>query len=282
MRFFIFTTVLAVSALSWMHFYPEEAALIASRTESALHTALDEKRVELSGLERLSKEDVRVLLPMQRNNLWWFANSEEIANSLKRHPVIETAKVSACPNSSWYDITCYALIIRERPARFVAVLGEESWLVGADGVFIAPVHRLEGTHELKRYQKDLKSAIFVSGLGDSIHSPEVVKAKLQVISSAVDTISSRSRLGVSKITFFGNDELEVIFKGLSAPVTFQIENGGPLQLAVQTERLNKIIADLRRAGTEATKIDLAFDNLAVVKLNLPENFQKKSTKSLVH
>ncbi|MBX7145000.1 MAG: FtsQ-type POTRA domain-containing protein [Oligoflexia bacterium] len=258
---FILTFLLFIAVTGVFLWRPPKALVPAiQHVEQSAQDFLEDKEVQLSGLELLDAAEVRKLLPMQNSFAWWRLNGEEVERQLERHALIQAARVRPCGATS---LRCFLVEIRERKPAFLAKIGEKIWLLGADGGFMSPVppNRVAAGLEVAPGQK----AIWVKGLGAASPAPEAVRLKLQYVRKLVDLVEGGVPEKVSEVELMPSGETAVRFQGLGFVAIFDVDSSSDAtRITDEAARLQKLLQELGPRKADLAKVDLAFNKMAVV------------------
>lgn len=219
------------------------------------------KEVRIEGASRLSPDEVRKHLPLQRSNLWWLLNEDQIEKTALKISLVQSSEVSGCEDKNW---GCFKVKINERRPRYIALIGQDPWLLGEDGGFIEPI-KPGGSPLLKRITPDLKSAITIKGLLEKEFSPDILQSKINLISEIVRIIEDETKLKVREIDYGKDSDATLKFAHYAFKVKVSLESANLARVRDQAQRLRMILGEIRGRSNSIDEIDLAFEKVAVVK-----------------
>jgi cell division septal protein FtsQ len=222
---------------------------------------LYQRKIEVRGNRYLSWQDLDVLLPYEKSNLWWYLNLPEIKVGLLQHPLIESVNVERCSPS--FDWACFSVEIHERVPRLRVLLEQQEWLADERGVLITVL-------PAKAQSDRFDGLPLVHGLLSSTLSTDEAQARLRFISSSLLQLQAETGRYVKSIEFLDRGELRVYFEGLNFPVRFGsplvLQPGGlaPLSLVDQVSRMEQVLAKLPQER-DVQELDLGFSTLAILR-----------------
>lgn len=227
---------------------------------SALHSFWYDKSISYNGLTVLNVEELEGLLPMERSSLWWKLNTSAIEAGLLRNPFIEKAVVTSCEG---FMLGCFYVDITERAVDFLAVVGDKVWAVGKTGGFLMPLSKDSLWDRQRVFMR--RSPTILQGF-DGL-SPDLVHARLEFLRRAVLLMEEKINHQVESV-YFSRHDLEFLFRGANwrAVVDAPPENTQEVNLVrldTQIQRLQRILDGLKGKPVPWSKIDLAFNRVAV-------------------
>lgn len=260
MRFLITVLILIIVSSVLISRRPGFLAPALTTVEKSAHEFLEEKQIQLSGLELLDPIEVRKLLPMQKSFAWWRMNSDQVQRQLEQHALIQSALVRPCEQTS---LRCFSVEIQERKPAFLARIGDKVWLLGADGGFMAPVPAAKASGGLEIGPG--RKAIWVKGVGDSSVSPETIRLKIQYVRKVVDLVEAGVSEKVSEVELLPTGETALRFQGLALNAIFDVNSESAAnRISDEAARLQKLLQELGPRKADLAKVDLAFNKMAVV------------------
>lgn len=209
------------------------------------------KQVNISGLNLLKPSQLALAEFSDKSLLWWFWNRDLIETKLLENTWLESARLESC---GVFRPSCINLDLKERVPSAVVSVNSSTWIVGRDGGFIRPIS-----------QKLDVALPILEGFTDSAEFSGNLRARLKYALDALESIQATSKLKVLKLKLEGNGELKLHFDNVEPMVTFGLAGEDSESLERQARRLNVVLSSLGRTGSNAAEIDLAFNNLAVVK-----------------
>ena len=222
-----------------------------------------DKRVSLSGLNRLDVEDLKEIIPSHKSVIWWLINSSEIEKKLLSNAYIQQARLSRCKGLRW---GCFEIEILERKPKFLALLGGEVWTLGDDGGFIAPIKHKSVDFGIKEnFKQDLKEAVLIKGLLERQYSPDILEAELARLIKVLEIVEDETKLKVQELVMQVDSDLSLKFHLYDFSVKIEFRDENLNKIKDQAQRLRKVLSATRADIKEIAEIDLAFDKLAVVR-----------------
>ncbi len=191
------------------------------------------REVHFEGLQRLETSDLVDLLPRQQSNFWWAAHRSELADAIRKHPLVQQVTVNACSRLS---IDCYEFKLQERelamlaldPGASVAAAPSDAgkndevrasvnprlWAVARDGTFLAPLPlKMAQSQELRLYGKSFDTPVLVRGMfRDQSISPDVVRSRINFVRDALRVIGEETGLDPAQAELNQHGELETSFR----------------------------------------------------------------------
>jgi len=243
---------------------------IKSQLIASTHTLLYRKSVNITGLKLLSDADLKLEGYAERSNLWWLFNRAEIEQALRSNALIQEVNLSPC---SLLSFSCFNLKIEERNPELLASMGKGIWLVGSDGGFISPIPGEESFNQkLKQLIQDkkiksLNQNVIVTGLLPNDASLNILKPRFEYVKNAIGNIEAETALKVKKVQINDSGEMEVKFENFPFLAVFGVGQHSADRLGKEVRRLTRILKEFKGREENLQRIDLAFDALAVVKLN---------------
>lgn len=271
----ILKKTLALIALLAVVFQPE-GRVYWHQLKEGVHRVCYDKHVTVQGLEALSEEDMRAILPLRHSTLWWHLNFSQIDASLARHPLVKSSVVKRCSQPVF---ACFDIEVVEREPSFIVLLDEEGWVVGEEGTLLAEIPASVLRTLYDSIDEDAKSGEFifrellsrplaslpvVVGLGYHGSSPRIVTSRLNFIDEVLKTVQSRTGLTVQLVRMQGESEFRAFFDELPFQVVFDFQDGSLSALRSQAGRLVHILHQNKGKEEGIEKIDLAYERLAVV------------------
>lgn len=246
--------------------------------------ALYKKTIVVNGLSLLAEHDLHLERFQDWSVVSWHLRGDKIERDLATNPFISQAKLSRCDKYSW---SCFKLELTERSPAFLAALQNRIWIVGNDGAFVSPLPgnpdfnaRLKTMIE-QRKVKSLNSSPLVSGLMPEGAASQAVKARIDLVSAAIDALKANVRYPVDQVKLQPNGELVVSFKDLPSAVTFSAPENDQKKLIKQIARFNRVMRELAGREESVEKLDLTYESFAVVSLTPGTSVepQNKDTKA---
>lgn len=222
-------------------------------TSAQVHNIFFRKDLIVSGNNFLKREDILAHLPQRRSVLWWLTHSAALEEMVRRNPRVVHADVRGCERLSW---RCFEIEIGERQPSLIALVKREAWVVGDDGSF------MHSYDPRQRYEVPLP---IIKGIAGE-NAPEIIRARLFHVKRAIDLIERETGLRVSEATLSNSGELEAQFLGRSFQGIFDLSQADVNQVSTQAIRLSRILSEFNPDLMKPAKIDLAFNNQAVVTL----------------
>lgn len=257
MRLFFFTIAIAtVALLSSLWVAPERVQRAYFQVTDLLRSELYQRELRYQGVSEEREFELTSLLPLERSNVWWASHVGDVADVLRRDPHVLDAVVSRC--SGW-SLACFDIEITTRAPKLFAQVGETVWSVGEDGGLISPLPR-------ERFAA-LHSHPLVRGLAVANLSPEVVRARLSYVRSALEIIREVSGLEVGQVDMRRNGELEVAFRGATFTTVFEADDHRLKTIREEAKRLREVLTRFEGDPAQLKRIDLAFQRVAVVELH---------------
>jgi hypothetical protein len=249
-------TVIAIHILDRPEFYVARA----HQTKAAIGDFVQSKDIRIEGLEHLPRAVVEALLPSDRSVPWWMSNKENIRSRLSINSWVESVVVEGCGDSVTESWGCFVLSVKERRARFVAVVDSESWLIAEDGTFLSPLER-EDWQGVKRFH--VPNIVRVNGLASRVNSPDVARAQLAIASLATTTLEEVIGRALTELVFSSKGDMQALFKGFSFPIIISASRDTST-LRDQAQRARALLPKLAERLGEIEKVDLAFSKVGIV------------------
>ncbi|MCB0332758.1 MAG: hypothetical protein KDD55_04615 [Bdellovibrionales bacterium] len=256
----LFLSALTISLLSVLWYAPEQVHrsyfLLTKSIRSLLYERnftfeSDPDLLAKSGLEPLALKTALIeLLPRERTNLWWVTHTEDLSRMLEKSPFVEKASISPCDTLS---LGCFELEVRPRVPALVAQVEHDEWTVGKDGGLIRRVSAGAFSHLPRVY-----------GTAGGDLSPELVRARLSYVSSAIEMIRHISGLAIEQVLVERSGELRVQFQGVPFLTVFEADSHDLEVIREESRRLHELLVRFDGDPRQVKKIDLAFQRLAVV------------------
>jgi len=249
---------LLVAGYGYLHF-SGRAATFENALGERVSRFIFAREIRFRGLTLLAESDLGAILPRERSNFWWLWNRSAIARRLEEEKLIERARVDRCADPAW---GCFEIAVIERLPEFVAQVGDKAWLVGADGAFIgrAPLAALD-----PKNPPSPTSPVIIQGIDVAGGSPDVARARFDIVRSAIEVIETGSGETVRSAKVLGARDLEVSFRDRGFTVTFGLPDGDTARLQDEVARFARLDAELGPRQRLVKSIDLAFERMAVVK-----------------
>ncbi len=219
-----------------------------------------DKELRFQGLDLLERADLEALVPTERSNFWWEFNRGDVASSLREHALVSAVEVARCGTLEW---GCFSVVVTERRPEFVTEFGGKAWLVSADGAFMgrAPRSALDESNT----PRAAFNPVLLKGLDFDRSSPDTLKARLDLIRTAIAEIEAGGGEEVRTARLIGASDLEVRFESRTFTVTFGLPDGDTERLRDEVARYNRVLEELGEKHRLVRSIDLAFERVAVVK-----------------
>ena len=224
---------------------------------------LYDRKVIVLGAKNISKEQISSLLPNDKDNVYWWLNRQSIASELQKIKIIKEVVISGC--SQEIPPNCFSIEIVERKPSFIAIRGANAALLDSEGNEFDAVQSSDLAIKLKELMSvDEDKPKVVVGLYSEGSSSDQVLARFEYVRQAVAKIQEESRIEFSRIELMPSGEL--LLKPSRANFTVQFDNNWQnLEgLSDQVTRLKLVLAEVASRINEVTKIDLAFNRIAVV------------------
>ena len=218
------------------------------------------RQVDVSGLYRLSKEEVLSALDIQQYPWVWQRLPNQLDNALSLMGWVDQVEVKTKPFPLRLDIR----IVEEEPWLVIEHQGH-SWLLARSGRLIVPlasitdVDRIVEVAELPRLE----------GLDSNSEVPNYLTSPNAKMRHAVKTIrwlemvaSLPFEVESYRIESDGSLSIHPVQRKKFPTVLLNINNFQAAELSLL--RLNAVLDDLRERGEEADSIDLRFENQAVI------------------
>ncbi len=231
------------------------AALFREVSDSLFHFS----RVDFEGLYRLTRAEVFKLSGLDENPPVWAVMPKEFKKRLLRNPWIEAANVTVLPYPATVTVT-----IREAEPWFIAEYERHSWIVSREGKLVQALDTLDNsdiileTAELPR----------LDGLASSTESDSALSSSNARFVHAIRLMKFFRAAGelpfpVMRYTLLPGGGLKVQSALPEMPEIFLFAEN--LSDAIQRlQRLSSVLADLERRGEKPKRIDLRFQNQAIV------------------
>jgi hypothetical protein len=233
------------------------------------------KEVRISGLSVLGPERVRKLLPLERSITWWHLNRETVLNTVREQPFIEQASIQRCSTKGSdledsgflsalvYGLRCFDLRVIERSPSLITELKGESWLVARGGALLMPIELSNDNLELLRDQ--FGTIAILAGLERANYSPDLLQHRLKYAEQALRLIRAESSQPIERAEMLENGELEVTLRGLALRARFEYSPDAPERIKDEARRLKALLEHYKGREDSLKEVDLAFNNLAVVR-----------------
>lgn len=273
------------------------------RTSSLANSFFYQKRISINGTHYISDDSVKKSLPISKSNLWWHLNKKAIERELLKNPLVVTASVksgiaendlvkiggtettlaSDNKESCWFG--CFQIDIKERKAQYAAFMEGQPWLIGDDGNFIRPIpvdfEENEGSSKDEMLREFFRSkgldVVILSGIVDPTMSPDIANARVKYLNDIVPVVESELRKKIAQLNLHKNGELIMKFDDITFPASFNF-GGSDKQdsykqgidmsvIGKEAKRLNTILEKFKGKEGLIKSVDLAYDKLAVIKLN---------------
>jgi hypothetical protein len=231
-------------------------------------TLLNTKDVRVEGLHTISRTEIDRVLPLNRSVGWWMLNETSIKARIAENPWVKGVAIRSCEGGLLPQFGCFTLTIEERKPRFIALVDEERWIIGADGSLIIPANgNAPGMTD-----ETLRALVPLYGLASRVSTPERSQAQLDFAQQAITVLERTVELPVESITFDGRGTFEgkgdisvdfvrlpfrVVFGSSSSDTSAVIEEQG--------RRLKALLGQLKERLSEIEKVDLAFSKVGIVK-----------------
>lgn len=263
----LFTSLIA-SSVVLIHVL-DNPGRISAGLEAAKQRAisfLNTKEIRIDGLRLVPREEVERVLPLNRSVGWWMLNETSIKARVAENPWIKSVQLRACEGAFLPKFGCFQISIEERNPRFIALVDDERWIIGADGALIIPAKG-----NAPGLTDEMFSALVpLYGLSSRVTTPDRFQAQLQLAQTAIRVLESSVGLPVESINFEGRGDIAVDFVNLPFPVVFGASavDSSPV-IEEQGRRLKALLSQLKDRLPEIQKVDLAFSKVGVVKFRPP-------------
>lgn len=271
MRVVLIVTLLLIGSTLLIVRYPSNARLALSAVTEYSSQVSDavfyNKQILFKGNKYLSSRDLETLLPLQKGNLWWSLNSDKIIAAMKSEPLLADVSIHGCADAGYLSWGCYEIHVIEHEPSYIALSGDRAWLVSGNGGFIAPLVKSTESPSLAitKLTSQASEAVKIRGLFDAHYSPEVIEAKLKVVSLTIEQINQEVGLKVDQVNILQGGELEMIFKGQNFLTVIEFGEGEIERIRDQARRLNKVLLDNKERLNEIERVDLGFNKMAVLR-----------------
>jgi hypothetical protein len=232
---------------------------------------LNTKEVRIEGLHTISRSEIERVLPLTRSVGWWMFNETSIKARVAENPWVKTVEMSSCEGEILPKFGCFVLSIEERKPRFMALVDNERWIIGADGSLIIPANgNAPGMTD-----ETLRALVPLYGLASRVATPEKSQAQLDLAQRAITVLERSVELPVESITFEGKGDISVDFDKLPFPVVFGSSvSDSSAVIEDQGRRLKALLTQLKDRIPEIEKVDLAFSKVGIVKFKAPPPEEK--------
>jgi hypothetical protein len=218
-------------------------------------TVLNTKEVRIEGLHTLSTAEIERVLPLNRSVGWWMLNETSIKARVAENPWVKEVELTSCKGGVLPTFGCFVLSIEERKPRFIALVDDERWIIGADGALIIPANgNAPGMTD-----ETLRALVPLYGLASRVATPERSQAQLDLAHRAITALD----ISVD----FDRVPFPVVFGSSSSESAAVIEDQG--------RRLKALLVQLKDRLPEIEKVDLAFSKVGIVKFKAPPPEEKK-------
>lgn len=268
---------------------PEYASATAAASQQAIERWFDnsfvQKEVRVSGLVHLSSDEISARLPWDKTWLRWWWSRADIVERFSHDPVIQSASIEGCTDR-FIAFDCFQLNVVERSPALIAAIRGDRWLIARDGAFLAPLDterrpRIGGGRRQEMLNAYVRAAlesgprpVAVSGVLQTSHSPDLVRARLRFIAQTVDLLRDRAGLAVDSVRITSSEELVVKLQGSGLIVTFEPHGGDVTEIREQIDRLRVVLAQYGGRAEELAQVDLGFRKIAVVVPRPPRDAQR--------
>lgn len=234
---------------------------IASRLEAA---SVD-KSVVISGIQTVQLAEVRRQLPERKSVIWWLLNKPWIEARLVENPYIQRARVENCDPWLVRSWGCFTVKVEERKPTYIAMIAKDPWLIGEDGGFISPLSDPRASRFVRENAGSFRPKI-IRGLMGENQSPETIKARFERIRSSIRLVEASSEMEIEWVQLKDNGELDVRFREPRLMATFDSSEDESGMLQGKAKRLRQLVDELGEKKDLLARVDLAFENVAVVGL----------------
>lgn len=271
MRVVLTVTLLLIGSTLLIVRYPSYAvstlSAITNYSAQVSDSLFYNKQIVFKGNRYLSSRDLEVLLPLQRGNLWWSFNSDKIIAAIKSEPLVADVSIGRCADYEYLSWGCYEIHVIEQEPSYIALSGDRAWLVSKNGGFIAPLVKSRESPSLaiSKLTSQANEAVKIKGLFDTRYSPEVIEAKLKVVSQTIEQVNQEVGLQIEQVNILHGGELELLFKGQNFLSVIEFGEGEIERIRDQARRLNKVLLDNKERLAEIERVDLAFNKMAVLR-----------------
>ena len=249
--------------------YPEtgqELKTLPGETYSALREIAFTKEISISGVDLVSEETVRNSLPLDESVFWWLINSDEVVADLRKDKYISHVEVEPCSDWIVDNWGCFDIRVDERDPKYLVKFNDSYWLLGEEGAFIEPV-----SYSTQDDRSSLTSKygelVPVSGLSGESTSPEIVTARFEYVRKALAIIENGLQIGIKDAELTPQGELIVTLRSPEVRARFDYLKDNWPQLKEEISRLRVLLQEVKGTESDIDLIDLAYERLAVVKLN---------------
>lgn len=264
MRSLYFIIVLAAGIAGYFFYKPEDFTATQQYIASQYNRTFIEKKITVRGLRTLRAEAIHARLPASRSIPWWIMNRNQIEAILTQTSFIQEADIQPC--ESWFSSWgCFVIDISERSPAYLTTSGSDMLVLGDDGAVIVsfPLNSLEERLGALLDPAVRKPILLVDMITPGVSS-DVVKARFAYLSQAIATIEREGGVGISRVQLLPNGEIVVRLASQPFDVQFDSPQENPDRLADEAQRLRRLLLELKGKEASITRIDLAYDKLAVV------------------
>jgi hypothetical protein len=238
-----------------------------------------DREIILAGQNKVTINDLKNNLPLNKSNLWWYLNKELIENFIENDILIEDAVISLCPR--W---ACFKISIKEKKAYATIDMLRAKWLISKEGLFLTPlpsqnlpswINKLPKIENILFDSNTINSKARLTKINDKSESrsinnlsADIILGRVLNIIDQLKKIKSEIDLKVIKIVLRGLGDYVVYFSKLSFPVVFSgyDESGKNEPLIIeQLKRLKILMPKLEREERKIIEVDLGFNKVAVVR-----------------
>ncbi len=265
MRIFLLC-ILILIALGFHPAVQAHVIKIPSVSMSFLRDITFTKEIQVYGTNQVGEEVVRKLLPLDESVFWWITNSDEVVEDLKKNIYVADASATSCADWIVDRWGCFNIQVKERDPTYLVYLEKNPWVVGADGVFMFPLHSQRNISDLDAHSDRHARLKEINGISKENVSPDVVKARFNYTVKALKTIERVTGLELSGADLSRNGELLVSFYESNIKARFEFSKDDWKLLEEEALRLKILLRELENSKEQVEEIDLAYKQLAVVKL----------------
>lgn len=251
----------------------QEVSILLKRGEDALSSLLRVKSIEVHGNYRLSPEEVRHLaLPEfvenQQFPFFWSVSKNTVESRLLRNPWVKSVRVD------WrYYPRTLLISVQEEDIWLVAETEHSNWLVSRAGTLLVDLDSLQNSDliletvslpRLRGIQEDPQHELH-SGSGERSFANAIkMLTSFEAAGGFPFTVDSYELLEDGAVRVFLAPEQPVNAKSLILPQEVILRSEDFASAEIVLTRLQAVLIDITKRGQAVAKIDLRFEDRAVV------------------